>query len=100
MADQTRSNDGVNLDATSNTGSTPNTETTGREGEVRHANPANAAQDPENAARQEQVRRDRDALEAQADRVEATTPAEARDRTVGEIVDDAERRSGVDLRNP
>lgn len=88
MADQNRANED-----TLNAGA-------GTEGEVRRAEPTHAAQDPENVERQEQIRRDRDALAAQADRVEATTPPEVRDRTIGEIVDDAERQSQTDLRNP
>ena len=65
----------------------------GREGEVRQPNPDAAAQDPENAATQERIRRDHDAMQAQAERVRASVPPEVRDRTVGEIVQDAERRA-------
>jgi hypothetical protein len=70
----------------------------GRVGEVRQADPAAAAQDPENAATQERIRRDHDAMQAQAERVRASVPPEIRDRTVGEIVDDAERRAEADRR--
>jgi len=51
------------------------------------------AQDPDAAARQEQVRRDAAEIRAEARRVEATTPPEVRDKTVGEIVDEANRRA-------
>ena len=52
-----------------------------------------ASQDPDAAARQEQVRRDAEEIRAEARRVEATTPPEIRDKTVGEIVDEAARRA-------
>lgn len=58
---------------------------------VRRAHPDDAAQDAQNADVQDQVRRDRDALEQQSRRVEGSVPQETRDRTVGEIVRDAER---------
>ena len=51
------------------------------------------AQDPDAAARQEQVRRDAADIRAEARRVDATTPPEVRDKTVGEIVDEANRRA-------
>ena len=63
---------------------------------MRASNPENARQDPENLERQRQVERDRDALQAQAERVEATAPAEARDRTIGEMTDEAERKAERD----
>ena len=66
----------------------------GPEGTVRAPQPDAASQDPKNAAIQEQVRRDSDANREQANRTQASVPPEVRDRTVGEIVDDAERRSG------
>ena len=72
--------------------------TTGRVGEVRRPDPAAAAQDPENAATQEQIRRDHDEMQAQAARVRASVPPEIRDKTVGEIVDEAERRADADRR--
>ena len=65
----------------------------GRVGEVRPADPADAAQDPRNAEIQARIRRDHDALQAQAERVRASVPPEIRDRPVGEIVRDAERRA-------
>ena len=68
----------------------------GQLGEVRRPDPNAAAQDPDNAATQERIARDRDAMQEQARRVEATTPPEARDRTVGEIVRDAEQRADRD----
>ena len=63
---------------------------------MRSSNPENARQDPENLERQRQVERDRDALQAQAERVDATAPAEAREQTIGEMTDDAERRAERD----
>lgn len=60
---------------------------------TRRPNPEDAARDPENAAAQEQVHRDHDELQRTADRVQASVPSEIRDRTVGEIVDDAERQA-------
>jgi hypothetical protein len=63
---------------------------------MRASNPQNARQDPENLERQRQVERDRDALQAQAERVEATAPAEAREQTIGEMTEDAERRAERD----
>ena len=71
----------------------------GRRGEVRQADPTDAAQDPANAATQAQIRRDHDEMQAQAARVRASVPPEIRDRTVGEIVDDAERRADADRRD-
>ncbi len=68
----------------------------GIEGEVRRPDPNAAAQDPENARTQERIARDRDAMQEQARRVEATTPPEARDHTVGEIVRNAEQRADRD----
>lgn len=68
----------------------------GREGEVRRPDPNAAAQDPENARRQEQVARDHDALEEQRRRVEATTPPDVRDRTVNEMTEDLNRRADAD----
>ena len=70
----------------------------GREGEGRRPDPSAAAQDPRNAATQDRIRRDHDALQAQAERVRASVPAEIRDKPVGEIVADAERRARAGLR--
>lgn len=64
-----------------------------RTGSVRQPRPEEAAQDPHNAAQQERVRRDTEANRAEAARVEASTPSDVRDRTVGEIVDDAGRNA-------
>lgn len=64
-----------------------------RTGSVRQPKPEEAAQDPHNVARQDQVRRDTEANRAEAARVESSTPSDVRDRTVGEIVDDAERNA-------
>lgn len=47
----------------------------GTEGEVRQANPDNAATDRNAAAKQDQVRRDHDALEESVRRVEASVPS-------------------------
>lgn len=60
---------------------------------IRRPNPRGVAQDPEAAATQRQVRADANAIRAEAARVEASTPPEVRDRTVGEIVDEANRRA-------
>ena len=65
----------------------------GREGEVREPRPENAAQDPQAAARQEQVQRDSDALRASARRVDASTPDNVRDRSVQDMTRDIERNS-------
>jgi hypothetical protein len=72
------------------------TNQTGDEGRVRVPDPAGAEQDPANLDRQRQIERDRDALKAQADRVKATVPPEVRDRTVGEITAEANRRAEED----
>ena len=66
----------------------------GPEGTVRAPQPDTASQDPKNAAIQEQVRRDSEANREQASRTQASVPSEVRDRTVGEIVEDANRRTG------
>lgn len=65
----------------------------GPQGDVRPPRPEDAAQDPQNAATQEQVRRDAEANRQQRERVESSVPAEVRDRTVGEIVRDADARA-------
>ena len=64
-----------------------------REGEVRAPQPEEARQDPQNVATQEQVHRDAQASREQSARVQASVPAEVRDRPVGEIVREAERRA-------
>jgi hypothetical protein len=61
--------------------------------EIRRPQPDGVAQDPENAAAQRKVHEDANAIRAEAARVQATTPPEVRDRTVGEIAEDAERRA-------
>lgn len=66
----------------------------GREGQVREARPEDAAQDSQAAARQEQVKRDSDAIREHARRVESSTPEQIRDRTVHEITRDVEREAG------
>jgi hypothetical protein len=60
---------------------------------IRRPQPDGVAQDPQNAATQAQVHEDAEAIRAEAARVRATTPGEIRDRTVGEIVNDAARRA-------
>jgi hypothetical protein len=65
----------------------------GRDTGFRRAQPEGTAQDPHAAEVQRQVHEDAEASRAAAARVEASTPAEVRDKTVGEIVDDAERRA-------
>jgi hypothetical protein len=69
------------------------TDRTSGDGQVRVPNPAGAEQDPENLERQRQIQRDREALEAQAERVEATAPPELRERTIGQIVAETARRA-------
>ena len=59
----------------------------------RRAQPEGTAQDPHAADVQRQVHADAEASREAAARVQASTPAEVRDKTVGEIVDDAERRA-------
>lgn len=68
-----------------------NDNTPGARGTVRDPDPRSAGQDAGNLERQRQVERDRDALEAQRRRVEATTPPEVRDRTIGEMTREIER---------
>ena len=68
----------------------------GRTGEVREPRPENAAQDPQAAARQEQVERDTDAMRESARRVDASTPSNVRDKTVQEITRDVERDADRD----
>jgi hypothetical protein len=68
----------------------------GQEGDVRVPRPESAAQDPQNAATQEQVKRDAQANREQQERVNASVPPEVRDRPVGEIVRDAEQRAERD----
>lgn len=62
-------------------------------GDIRHSQPDGVAQDPASAATQRRVHADADAIRAEAARVQATTPPEVRDRTVGEIAEDANRRA-------
>ena len=64
-----------------------------RERDIRSPQPNAAAEDPGDAARQEQVRRDAAAVRAEARRVEASMPPDLRDKTVGEIVEEANRRA-------
>jgi hypothetical protein len=49
---------------------------------VHRADPRHAATDPANAARQEQVKEDHDALQESARRVESSVPADVRDTPV------------------
>jgi hypothetical protein len=70
------------------------TSTTGRIGEVRRANPNDAATDPVDAAKQEQVRADHDALQASADRVDASLAAGVRDTPIQHT--DASSRASED----
>ncbi len=64
-----------------------------RDPNIRIPQPDAAATDPEDAARQEEIHAAGEAARREAARVRATTPPEVRDRTVGEIVQDVERRS-------
>ena len=65
----------------------------GERGEVRRPDPDAARQDPENLELRRQVQDDRDALQEQRDRVEATTPPEAKEQTIGEMTEEIERRT-------
>lgn len=60
---------------------------------IRTPHPDAAATDPRDAARQAQIYRDAEAARREAERVRATTPSEVRDHTVGEIVENEERRA-------
>lgn len=60
---------------------------------TRRPDPEAAAQDPENARRQAQLRADHDALQEQARRVESSTPADIRGKTVEQIVEDSDRKA-------
>lgn len=51
----------------------------GNTGDVRHVNPDNAATDPNAAAQQDQVKADKNALQEQARRVEASVPGNTLD---------------------
>lgn len=62
-------------------------------GNVRRPQPEAAAQDPRNAAIQEQVHEDSQVNRIEAERVRASTPPEVSDKTVGEIAEEAERRA-------
>lgn len=73
-----------------------NDNTQGDRGTVRDPDPENAGQDAGNLERQRQVERDRDALAAQRRRVDATTPPETRDRTIGEMTRETEREADRD----
>ena len=64
-----------------------------RNRDVRTPQPDAAATDPRDAARQEQIHEDAEAARREAERVRSSTPSEVRDRTVGEIVQEEERRS-------
>jgi hypothetical protein len=72
----------------------PGRDARGREGVVREARPEDAAQDLQAAARQEQLKRDSEAIRESARRVESSTPEQVRDRTVHEITRDVEREAG------
>lgn len=70
--------------------------TNGSSGSTRRPDPQAAAQDPENARRQEQMKADHDALQEQRRRVDATTPADIKDKRVDEIVAESDRRAERD----
>jgi hypothetical protein len=61
--------------------------------DIRRPQPEGTAQDPDAAASQRKIHEDAEAIRAEAARVEASTPPEVRNRTVGQIADDAERRA-------
>jgi hypothetical protein len=62
-------------------------------GNVRQPQPGAAAQDERDASAQQQVHADSDASRAEADRVRASTPPDIRNKTVGQIVEEAARRA-------
>jgi hypothetical protein len=62
-------------------------------GGVRQPRPEAAAQDPEAAALQQQTRADSDLNRREAARVQASAPADVRDKTVQQITEEAERRA-------
>lgn len=64
----------------------------GPTGEVLPPDPDGAAQDPHNAAVQARIRRDHDEMQRQAERVRQSVSPEIRDRTIGEIVAETNRR--------
>lgn len=64
-----------------------------RDRDIRIPQPDAAARDPRDAARQEQIHQDAEVARREAERVRASTPSEVRDRTVGEIVQEEERRA-------
>jgi hypothetical protein len=73
------------------------TNRTGNQEDARTPRPEDARQDAENLERQRQVERDRDALQAQAERVEATAPPEV-EMTINEMTREAERKAEADRR--
>lgn len=64
-----------------------------RDRDIRTPQPDAAATDPRDAARQQQIHQDAEATRREAERVRASTPSEVRDHTVGEIVQNEERRA-------
>jgi hypothetical protein len=60
---------------------------------VRRPQPDAAAQDPHDAAVQQQIRADTEVNRQQAERLKATQPPEIDDKTVRQIAEDAEQRA-------
>ena len=65
--------------------------------DTRASRPEDARQDADNLELQRQVERDRDALQAQAERVAATAPPEV-EMTINEMTAEAERKAEEDRR--
>jgi hypothetical protein len=76
--------------STANNASDP---TNANSGSVRRPQPEAAAQDPHNAAVQDQVRADSEAIRREEERLRASTPNEISEKTVGEIAEEAEQRA-------
>jgi hypothetical protein len=97
MANQDNTDARANADAIRNDSTTRSaadaSRGTGTSGDIRRPQPDGVAQDPDSAATQRRVHEDAEAIRAEAARVQASTPPEVRDRTVGEIAKDAERRA-------
>lgn len=66
--------------------------------DAREPRPEDARQDAENLELQRQVERDRDALQAQSERVAATAPPEV-NMTINEMTEQAGRKAEEERRN-
>ena len=65
-------------------------------GGIRRPRPEAAEQDPHAAALQQQTRADSEANRREAARVQASAPSDARDKTVHQITEEAERRARLE----